>query len=49
MPADRLSVVLEGGTVEIKVLCFTDLLGVTTDTCIREGLGNRITELTGSR
>lgn len=49
MPTDGLSVVLEGGAVEIEVLFFSDVLRFATGTRIREGFGNRITEPTESR
>ena len=49
MPIDRLTVVLERGTVEVKVLFFGDILGIATGTCIREGSWSRVTELTESK
>jgi len=49
MPTDGLPVVLEGGAVEIEVLFFGDILRFATGTRVREGFGNRITELTESR
>jgi hypothetical protein len=50
MPADGLPIVLERGTIEIEVLFLSDVLRITTGTCIKEGsrLG-QITKRTGSR
>ena len=49
MPADGLPEVFERGSVEIEVLCLSDILRLTTDAYISEASGSQTTELTESR